>query len=262
MMAVSSSKVDGVNGAAEYAANTAAGSPQKEYCYRNGQLLVTADAPATFNGYNYRRSITTDHTKVPNTDQSNFPVLIKGNYAYLATTANGGKVQNSNGYDVIVTSDSGCTTKLNHEVETYTAATGAVNYWVKVPTVSHTTDSVIYLCYGNSSITTDQSNPTGVWDTNYKGVWHLGNGSTVSLADSTGVNNGTNHSATATTGKVNGAAAFNDSSQYATVPLVVLTSDITLEAWVYRTGSGTTQDVVAHGANGTDGFGLRVRTSW
>ena len=26
---------------AEYAANTAAGSPQKEYGYRNGQLLIT-----------------------------------------------------------------------------------------------------------------------------------------------------------------------------------------------------------------------------
>src|SRR6266852_8929513 len=29
---------------AEYAANTAAASPQKEYGYRNGQLLITADA--------------------------------------------------------------------------------------------------------------------------------------------------------------------------------------------------------------------------
>ena len=31
---------------AEYAANGAAGSPQKEYGYRNGQLLITAEAPA------------------------------------------------------------------------------------------------------------------------------------------------------------------------------------------------------------------------
>ena len=82
----------------------------------------------------YQRSIAIDHTKVPNTDQTNFPVLISGTYSYLATIANGGNVQNSNGYDVIFTSDSGCATKLNHEVETYNATTGAVNYWVKVPT--------------------------------------------------------------------------------------------------------------------------------
>jgi hypothetical protein len=31
---------------AEYAANAAAASPQKEYGYRNGQLLITTDAPA------------------------------------------------------------------------------------------------------------------------------------------------------------------------------------------------------------------------
>jgi YD repeat-containing protein len=77
---------------AEYAANAAAASPQKEYGYRNGQLLVTAEAgTAPPNGYAYQRSITIDHTIVPNTNQSNFPVLIRGTYSYLATVANGGK---------------------------------------------------------------------------------------------------------------------------------------------------------------------------
>src|SRR5437773_9667321 len=34
---------------AEYPANGAATSPQKEYGYRNGQLLITAEAPARIN---------------------------------------------------------------------------------------------------------------------------------------------------------------------------------------------------------------------
>jgi hypothetical protein len=72
-------------------------------------------------GYAYQRSITIDHTKVPNTNQSNFPVLISGTYSYLATVANGGNVQNANGYDIIFTSDAACTTKLDHEVETWPA---------------------------------------------------------------------------------------------------------------------------------------------
>lgn len=123
--------------------------------------------------YAHRRTITIDHTKVPNTDQSNFPVLISGTYSYLATIANGGNVQNANGYDVIFTSDAGCATKLDHEVETYTATTGAVTYWVRVPLLSHTNDTTIYLCYGNPAITTEQSNKTGVWDSNFKAVYHL-----------------------------------------------------------------------------------------
>jgi hypothetical protein len=38
--------------------------------------------------YSYHRAIVIDHTKVPNTDQSNFPVAVSGTYPYLATIAN------------------------------------------------------------------------------------------------------------------------------------------------------------------------------
>ena len=130
-------------------------------------------APPQGSGYAYRRTITTDHTKVPNTDQSNFPLLISGTYSYLATVSNGGNVQNANGYDVIFTSDAGCANRLDHEVETYSATTGGVNYWVRLPSLSHTNDTTIYMCYGNSAFTTDQSNKTGVWDNNFKALYHL-----------------------------------------------------------------------------------------
>src|SRR5262249_15810909 len=59
-------------------------------------------------GYSYRRTITLDHNEIPNSDLANFPVLISGAYSYLATTTNGGQVQNANGYDVIFSLDSGC----------------------------------------------------------------------------------------------------------------------------------------------------------
>ena len=48
---------------AEYLANGAATSPQKEYGYRKGQLLVADVTPGT-NGYTNQRTITIDHTKV------------------------------------------------------------------------------------------------------------------------------------------------------------------------------------------------------
>lgn len=121
-----------------------------------GLLLLTGAIPAAAqywpDGCLYRRAITIDHTKVPNTDQANFPVLISATYSYLATTANGGNVTNTNGYDILFTSDADGLNPIPFERETYNPSTGAINYWVQVPTVSHTTDTVIYMFYGNSSI--------------------------------------------------------------------------------------------------------------
>jgi YD repeat-containing protein len=136
-------------------------------------IQTPARAQGWSNGYANRHTVTIDHTKVPNTDQANFSMLFSGTYAYLATTSNGGGVTNSNGYDIIFTSDANGTSVLPFEQESYNGTTGAVNYWVQIPTVSHTTDTVFYLFYGKSSVTTDQSNRNGTWDSSYKGVWHF-----------------------------------------------------------------------------------------
>src|SRR5271169_5722824 len=102
-----------------------------------GQFPATAQSWG--NGCLNRRAITIDHTKVPNTNQSNFPVLFSGTYSYLATTANGGGVTNSNGYDILFASDANGVSPLSFEQESYNPSTGAVVYWVKLSTVSHTT---------------------------------------------------------------------------------------------------------------------------
>ena len=201
---------------------------------------------ANSTGYSYSRSITIDHTLVGSADSTNFPVLVSGTYdgtggiADLRTTGNGGKVQNSSGYDVIFTSDSTCTTKLNWETETYTAASGLVNYWVQVPSLSYTADTVFYMCYGNSGITTDQSNTTGTWDSAYVSVYHLPNGTTLDPNDSTSNgNNGTNTSVTATTGKIDGGGAFGGSAKIEAdgTAAGVQTGSFTYSAWVTLTNS-------------------------
>ena len=215
------------------------------------------------NGYTYSRSITIYHAKVSNTDQSNFPVLISGTYSYLATTANGGNVQNSNGYDVIFTSDAGCANKLNHEVETYSATTGAVNYWVKVPTVSHSSDTTIYLCYGNSIITADQSNKTAVWDANYKGVWHLPNGSSLSATDSTAnANGGTISGVVAAAAKTDGGGSFNGASDRIEVKAGKVDTSATtgtVSAWVKISALDTNGAVLGYGGSGAALWGVYIR---
>jgi hypothetical protein len=108
------------------------------------------------NTYQYRRTIVLGHANVPNTDQADFPVLISGVYSYLATVGSGGLVQSPNGYDIIFSSDPEGGSKLDHEIDSYDPVTGTVAFWVRIPTLSHTVDTIIYLFYGNPNITGSQ----------------------------------------------------------------------------------------------------------
>lgn len=199
-------------------------------------------------GYSYFRAITIDHTKVPNTDQTNFPVLVSGTYPYLATTANGGNVTNANGYDIFFSPDIAGSSILDFEQESYSPSTGAINYWVRVPTVSHSTDTIIYIFYGNSSVGTDQSNKTSVWDSSYLGVWHSGEASG-NLGDSTSNNNPAVPASLTqgATGKIGNSATYSGSGTHASVgdlPLFNPTST-TVSAWVYATSYGTYNDILS-----------------
>ena len=203
--------------------------------------LPAASAQAWPNGYSYQRTITINHAKVPNSTQANFPVLISGTYSDLATTANSGSVTNANGFDVIFTSDAAGANVLAFEQELYSPATGQIDYWVNIPSLSPSVDTVIFMFYGNSSVTTDQSNKTGVWDSHYVGVWHLSSGGSLSTNDSTANgNNGTNNGATLTTGLIGGAASFNGSTDIVLPASASLniTSNISTEAWVKTNNTG------------------------
>ncbi|MDO8634974.1 MAG: DUF2341 domain-containing protein, partial [Dehalococcoidia bacterium] len=127
----------------------------------------------------YRKSITIDHTKV-SADMTDFPVLIN-----LSSDSDLASDALDNGYDILFTS-SDATTKLNHEIEQFDGATGKLVAWVKVPSLSSSSDTIIYIYYGNPS-SGNQQNPTGVWDSNYKAVWHLGEttGGSGAIKDST-----------------------------------------------------------------------------
>ena len=146
------------------------------------QFRVSAFA----NGYEHYRAITISHTQVA-ANQTNFPVLVTGTFPYLATLANGGFLQNANGYDAIFTSDMAGSNLLNWEVEQYSPVDGTATYWVKVPNLSSTTDTTIYLYYDNPAITTFQGNKTGTWDSNFIAVYHASdNAANQTVSDSTG----------------------------------------------------------------------------
>ena len=196
-------------------------------------------------------------------DETNFPVLVFCSACtYLKTGANSGQIQKTatlNGQtvpvDLIFTSDAAGQTLLNWEVASYNAATGDTEVWVKIPTLSHTADTVIYMWYNNANIAaTYLGSATSVWDSNYKGVWHLPNGTTLAAKDSTsnGRNGTLENSPPATTGKIDGAASLNGTSQWIDtgVPMsdFVTTTDGTFEGWAYLTGAAQGSDTDVSGS--------------
>lgn len=169
---------------------------------------------------------TPDPTKAGTIDQSNFPVLVKVTHNDLRTIPNGGLVTDGT-KDIAFYSDAGGITLLKFERVFYDAVAGTIWAWVKQATLSHTAGIPFYMLYGNPAIVSDLSDPTNVWDANFKAVYHFGDGTTLSVADSTSNANTLTNVAVATpgTGPAGGAVTLNGTTQY----LHKLTAPVT--AW-------------------------------
>ncbi len=172
--------------------------------------------------------------------QTDFPVLVSVTDARFKDVAHSGHVNRSDGFDIRPYTDVSLGTPIvGYELERYTPTTGEVVMWVKVQNLQSSTTPIV-LGYGDTSITTDGSSAT-TWSNNFISVYHLKDGTTLSVADSVGVNNGTNHSATATAGKIDGGAAFAAAStQYIGLGTGVANSGVlTVSAWVNATSFPT-----------------------
>jgi hypothetical protein len=195
------------------------------------------------NGFTGKYTFTIDHTQCGSADSSNFPVCIRSTLAPLKSTGNGGGVTNANGYDIVLCSDTGLTSLLDFELESWDATTGAIVAWVRLPALSHTSDTVFYLGYGKSSITTDQSNQHGTWDSNFGAVYHFGSSGTQDYSigrrtDSTSNGNTLANGASLTTpatGQIGKALDVNNSTQVLSAgdaASIHPTAGFTVEAWV------------------------------
>jgi len=123
-------------------------------------------------GYNYRKKLIISSSQVGGTsDLVDFPVLVSFTHNDLRSTGNSGGVANPSGYDMIFTAADG-STLLDHEMEKYSSTTGEYIGWVRIPALSSTVDTDIYLYFGNSTIFSDQSVNT-TWNSNYLAVWHF-----------------------------------------------------------------------------------------
>ena len=196
-------------------------------------------AKASYSGYTYRRAITvTSTTSVASGTLSNFPMLVSSTITSWEPTSTGGHVQNlctaPNGgtepCDLIFSAAPTCASALNFETEKYVSSTGALVDWVNVPTMQ--AGAVVYACYGDPSVTTDQSNHAGTWNGNYLGVWHFASPtSTVQGNDSTAnSNSATLVSVNPTASEIDGGGDLGSNVGYLTTPAAI-GSSFTLSAW-------------------------------
>lgn len=171
---------------------------------------------------------------------------------FLASAANGGGVISASGFDIIFATDNAGASPVAYERVLWTATDGMIEAHVLV-SPSSSVDTVMYILWGNAAVTTDQSNPTAVWDSDFILVQHFPDGTTLSVADSTTLNTPTNNGATAVAGQLDGAAGFNGSSQFVDAGNAVSNvTTATMEAWINP--SSTALGIVVGNQDGTNGY--------
>lgn len=152
-----------------------------------------------------------------------------------------------NGNDILFTASDGAT-KLSHEIELYDSPTGTLTAWVKIPTLVNGT--VIYMYYGNLSAA-DQQDIPNVWNSSYKGVWHMRGDGTTTIFESTSNPNAGTKTATAnvSTGKIDGAQDFNGTTAFVNCGSDASLDDITVKTIEFWTRMDNLYPVAAQGSH-------------
>ncbi|WOV93887.1 MAG: DUF2341 domain-containing protein [Candidatus Nitrosoabyssus spongiisocia] len=113
-----------------------------------------------------RQKITINSNQITTTLQ-NFTLLVS-----ISDSALNNSAVLPNGADIIFTSSDGFTI-LQHEIESFTnnATTGTLVAWVRLPTLSNTSDTILYMYYNVSLAATIIHD--NVWDSDYEIIYHM-----------------------------------------------------------------------------------------
>ena len=207
--------------------------------------------------FNYKIDLTINSSLVDEV-LTDFPVLVTLNSTYV----NYSNIQNA-GQDIRFLNDDE-DTELSYEIELWNES-GDSFVWVKIPTISNTSDTIFYMYFDNS-LASDNQNVTGVWDDNFIAVYHNNDLTTSTIKDSTGVNNGTKVGANEPiekTGYIGNAQYFDGSNDYITASASLLLAgenESTVESWIYPEGDGI-QDIYSEDDTAGDVYILRYHGS-
>jgi hypothetical protein len=157
------------------------------------------------------------------------------------------------GGDIVFTAADG--TPLSHEIEQYDGSTGKLTAWVRVPSLSSTSPTVLHMYYGDATAP-NQQDSANVWDSAFKGVWHLSQdpaGAAPQIQDATsnptpndGTSSGAMAAAQQVAGKVGGSLNFDGADDFVilgnpTPASLRINGAITVEAWINSSVAQTSQ---------------------
>ena len=170
-------------------------------------------------------------------DLTDFPVLLtEANLPSEMFDADGPYPAEDGGGDIRFSLDADGQTQLPCEIEEFTTnndpSLGKAAIWVKIPSVSSSSNTSFYVWYHNPTCDPEQplaDDPYGsenVWDSSFVGVWHLNqdpSGGSSCIKDSTananhGTPQGSMTSSDLVDGKVSKAISFDGSNDYIVIP--------------------------------------------
>jgi len=213
-------------------------------------------------GWDKRVKITINSSDIDET-LIDFPVLV-----YLSNSSSGENDEDvscvfseigSSFKRMAVTLSDGAT-QCYVEVEKWDGSNQKAWLWIKVPSISSTKDTVLYLYYDKDHADntgyvgdTGSSAAQSVWDSSFKGVWHLSetSGGIGAIKDSTPNNNsGTDYGNPAfnANGLVNSAISFDGIDDFINMSnsaSLQFIDSLTIEAWAKLSSFGSGADVDA-----------------
>jgi hypothetical protein len=222
----------------------------------NESYTVNEDATLNANtqAWQFREKLTFNNASRPE-NLVNMPVLVKLDSTridYSATQANGADLRF---YDPDGTA-------LAYEIESWNPS-GTSYVWVKVPQIdaSSSTD-FIWMAYGNPSAT-DGQNSAGVWDSQYRDVWHLDETVTDEATSGTHVDatsvssNGSQRGNNDIAGKISLGQDFDGANDYIqTTSSILKTADsFSLSLWFNADATDFAHHLLWQGAGTGNGFG-------
>ena len=199
-------------------------------------VTVTGATPPTYaNGYSFRRRLLIPADSVSGSG----PIT---DYIMLVDEALGaGKVTSAQGNDIRFETVAGG--KLDHELDTFTSATGRLVAWVRIPSLPANAATQIMLYYGKTGAVAE-ANAVGVWR-NYLAVWNARTG-----ADRTGQGRTLTPTAVGSGTLLGGAGSYNGTSSkaaIATQPWANGLSALTVEAVVKAAAAGVSRGILSAG---------------
>jgi hypothetical protein len=210
--------------------------PDNFYSITNSTKVID-EKPSNTEFFNYFKMIKVDHSRVSGDgSHSNFPLLISIFDEDLHYDVQ------SDGDDIAFSLGS---VWLDHEIEVfnknYNSTHAKLVAWVRIPLLSTSLDTYIRMYYGNSTMSSSQ-NISGVWESSYKGVWHLKEDPSVTppqIKDSsTPYSNGTSYGVMTPSDQVNGIIdgsldldGSNDYIDFSNPSELQVTGELTVQVW-------------------------------